>query len=706
MPFDFRRMLRHPAYLVSLSSALAACGGGSGVTDESTNSASAASVTASVNVGASSIPVVNDGTSDSAAGAAGADAATKAIVAPVLDASGASPDVTVAMAAVTDPTSGSVVSAPAETADANGYSVPLSSVSTPPRSGVGLNVSGLTYFSTAIPTIDVMKRASAWLTQCASTKTCANFAAGAGSWDTLEEAALDLDADGYPKSLPADDDLSLKFRKVTTMLSSSGSLPAGRYIVAYDGAGTITYGGAAVKSATASKPGRDVVDLGSGSTASFWLTIAATQPGNHLRNIRVYLPGGACASNLQTFAADAASCGGSKGAFVPFESFPKDNLWNPQFLADVKGFRTLRFMDWGATNSNLLSSWSSRPQVTNRIWSSTKGVPVEAMLSLANVAGADPWISLPAHVDDDYVLQFSRLATQTLSTSLKVNLEYGNEPWNYAFKATQWMLAQAQAAWPDEVAKGTNIWSLESNWYAQRLVNVCRIAKGSSSAAASRFRCISNTQAAQPSQTEQVLACTVAARTLGQPCAKWIDAAAIAPYFGYYLGGATARPVVSTWYAQADGGLNALFQELTGHDLLGKILATPLATLSVQAPGGALAQSLTWMKGTKAVTAKYGVPMWAYEGGQHLVAPAGDTDAKLSTLMIAANRDARMQGAYEQMIANWKSAGGQTFTYYSHAGLPSKSGSWGMKESMADNGNAKWKAAVEQRNASCWWSGC
>jgi hypothetical protein len=683
--------------VVALSATLAACGGGA--TDTSTTAIS----NSSQSVSETPVGTTVTGSDVAVQGTAASDiASTKDIVVPAAD-TDSSQAVTVAMAA----TSTSADAASSAPSPSTGTSQPVLALPDPViRSGVGLNLSSMSYYSSEVATFDVMKRASAWLTQCNGTTGCSNFAAGAGTWDTKEEAALDLDANGYPRTLPAATDTAVKYRKVTTMLSANGTLPAGRYTIVYDGAGTLTYGGSVTKQASLSKAGRDVVDLASGAAASMYLTIAATTPGNYIHNIRVYLPGGACASNLQAYAADATACGGSKGDFVPFESFPKTSIWSPQFLADVKGFRTLRFMDWGATNVNMLESWSQRPLMTDRTWASVKGVPVDAMLDLANTTASDPWMNLPAHVDDDYVTQFARLAIQKLSTTLKVNLEYANEPWNYAFPVSKWILAQAQAAWPEEVAKGANIYTLQNNWYARRLVQACGLAKNAAAGASSRFRCVSNTQAAQPAMTEQVLACAVAAKSLGQACAKSIDVVSIAPYFGYYVASATLRPTVTSWFSASDGGLDKLFQELTGHDAAGKSIVVPLAATTSQAPAGAIAQSTGWMVGTKAVAAKYGLPMWAYEGGQHLVPPGGDTDATLSNLLIAANRDPRMQGAYEQMMASWQSSGGQVFAYFNHAAVPSKNGSWGLKENMADNGNPKWKAALEKRDSACWWSGC
>ena len=86
--------------------------------------------------------------------------------------------------------------------------------------------------------------------------------------------------------------------------------------------------------------------------------------------------------------------------------------------------------------------------------------------------------------------------------------------------------------------------------------------------------------------------------------------------------------------------------------------------------------------------------------------PPGDTDANFLALIIAANRDPRMGTAYAQNFADWKASGGQVFAYYNHVSQATKYGMWGLKESLTDNGNAKWQAVVKARDAGCWWNGC
>ncbi|MCK9685869.1 hypothetical protein [Scleromatobacter humisilvae] len=577
------------------------------------------------------------------------------------------------------------------------------------KSSLGLNLGTLDYYSPSMPTIDLMKKGSAWLTQCnpyVAGSTCKNLTGGASAFDTLEEASIDLDADGWPRSLPASDDATHKFRSVATIILSGGWQQAGEYIVRYDGAGTLSYNGVATKNASKSTAGRDVIQVVNTSAAGLTLSITATTPGNYLRNVRVYPPGGACANDLTTYAASAAACTGATGAYVPFENFPSTSIWHPMLLAELKGFRTARFMDWMRTNTSTVSDWSQRTVATWRSWNTPAGVPIEKIVALANAAGIDPWVNVPTHATDDYVAQFAKVLHQQLSPTQSVNVEYSNEPWNYSFTGTNWMYAQGQAAWPAEVAAKTSPFTLQANWYANRLVQVCNIIKNEFGADKSRVRCIANTQAASVGSATAVLNCTVAAKTLGRACGKSIDVLSIAPYFGGYISATKLRPTVASWYTTTDGGLAALFSEIMGSEAPTAAVA-PLAVAGSNVATGSLAQIKSWMVANKAVADQFHIPLWAYEGGQGLAPPAGDTDATLVTLFTNANRDPRMAAAYARMLSDWQAAGGQTFALYADIGTPSKYGMWGLKETVFDTNSVKWTAVTKFRDAvTCWWSGC
>ena len=271
------------------------------------------------------------------------------------------------------------------------------------------------------------------------------------------------------------------------------------------------------------------------------------------------------------------------------------------------------------------------------------------MIDVANEAGADPWVNIPPHATDDYVHQFAKLAHQRLSPNLKLNLEYANEAWNYGFRGDELDACTGQATWPTQLAAGANQYYLELNWYAQRLAQVCTIARQEFGADASRVTCIANTQAALVEGTKQMLACTYAAAALGMPCAKFIDVVAIAPYFGYYIGNPTLSPdrlqLVCRRGRRPDEAVRG--DHRRGPERRADARAAGCADASHR---GRWWQSKGWMTATKAVADSFGLPMWAYEGGQHLVPPTGDTDATFLNLIIAANRDPRMGAAYD---ARW-----------------------------------------------------
>ena len=118
---------------------------------------------------------------------------------------------------------------------------------------------------------------------------------------------------------------------------------------------------------------------------------------------------------------------------------------------------------------------------------------------------------------------------------------------------------------------------------------------------------------------------------------------AIAPYFG--------GSVPSAWTSQSDGGLNSLFASLTSQN-----------DPSVPA-GGWLGQALGWIAAYPPAIAKYNLPLIAYEGGQTFVSfPNGVANGKatpMTNLFIAANRDPRMNTAYQALLQGWKASGGQ-----------------------------------------------
>ncbi|HEX6707061.1 MAG TPA: hypothetical protein VF169_20050 [Albitalea sp.] len=579
--------------------------------------------------------------------------------------------------------------------------VPLS------NSGIGINLDAQKYWQSDWPFINELKRAGGWGTSCEpSMPQCRDFAKGGSPNDTKEQDKLELDADGWVKRLPAADDPSVKYRGLFVLLwqGNGGAQAPGRYVVLYDGEGTIGYAGAGRKIAAESRPGRDVLEVVNRPAMGLQIRITRIDENNHLRNLRIIGPGGVCAGAPLVFVGEASRCSPAS-SFRSLEQLSATQTFHPAFLADLHGMRAMRFMKWNGTETSTLSRWDQRPKPGDAMWSSGNGVPYEAMLELASAAGADPWISVPSRVDDDFLLQFARLAKRSLRPGSALWFEYGNEPWNAAppwSQAGEFYEQKARAAWPGATQPA---WQQRLNWYALRSVQACRIVKREFGNQASRVRCVANGQAANPAMSETVLACELARPLVGDRCSRDFDALAIAPYFGHQIGDPQYKATVDRWPDEPDGGLASLFREITGRDAQGQPADAPMfAESKGRTPRqGSLEQVRGWIRASKQVADKHGLPLVAYEGGQHMIVYRG---GKTEAMFRAANRDPRMGQAIEQLLADWKEAGGQLFVAFSYTQQPSRGMFWGMKEQQTDDEAPKWKAIKAWRDRPCWWKAC
>ena len=177
----------------------------------------------------------------------------------------------------------------------------------------------------------------------------------------------------------------------------------------------------------------------------------------------------------------------------------------------------------------------------------------------------------------------------------------------------------------------------------------------------------------------------------GTPCSgHGIGAVAIAPYFG--------GTVPTSWTSQSDGGLANLFASLTSQN-------DPSIPV-----GGWLNQVSGWEKSYISALASYHLPLVAYESGQTFV--SAGSSAALTSLYIAANRDARMGTAYASYFQQWKANGGQLLNDFADVTGYSQFGEWGALESIMQtttpltSAPPKWQAIQNFISIGCWWSGC
>ncbi|MGK7941863.1 MAG: cadherin-like domain-containing protein [Crocosphaera sp.] len=509
-------------------------------------------------------------------------------------------------------------------------------INVPSSVALGTNLLYISDWSTQVPFVDRFKSSRRWITQM-------DWKPEGWIPDTQEYDLLDLDENGWVKSLPAPEEAP-QYTKVSTIFTH---LDQGRYIVLYEGEGEIEYKNGGTIAQSASVEGRDVIDVG--SSESLLMTITKTDPngtGDYIRNIRL----------------------------IPeaHESTYQTETFNPTFLEKTQPFHALRFMDWMRTNHSTQGEWSERPTLDDYTWSEL-GPPVEVMVELANTLDRDAWFNMPHLATDEYVTNFATYVRDHLEPELKVYVEYSNEVWNWHFEQAHWVSQQPEN---DPNFNGNSM-----NWFGKRTTEITQIWDQVFEETGQKEQVI-GVMAAQAFNTwtaEQALNYDSWSTENKTHADYGIDAIAIAPYFGGYLGTPEHQAEVETWT------VDQVFDELTQ----GGVLTNGPA-------GGALQNAYDHIANYADLAKQEGLQLIAYEGGQHLVGHGGvENNQGISDLFIAANRDPRMGELYKEYFANWYQQGGGLFMNWVDVDTPSKWGSWGALESIAQDGSPKYDALMD-----------
>jgi hypothetical protein len=545
-------------------------------------------------------------------------------------------------------------------------------------SPLGINLSAVTYYAAEQPFLNIFRTSGVARTSLQGWVTGSN---AAGVYDTHEEAYLRLDADGYPTSLaasPADPHKPQLFDQLGVLLlaglsgSNAGTGPRyrpGEYVVLYDGQGKIVYTDGATL--VRSRPGRDLIQVAN-PTGGIGINIVATDPdhtGNYIRNIRV--------------------------VYARYEKLLQSGaIFRPDFLASLRNFRVLRFMDWLGTNNSTLRNWADRPHVTDAAYGTPLGVPLEVCLALANTVDADPWVNVPIQATDEYVTQMAVQVHRMLRPDLDVYVELSNEVWNTMFQQSRYAAAQGKDLWP---GKADSDYTDSIDWYGMRTAQMCDIWKSVWGNDSSRVHCVLGAQDANNWTATEALDCPLWTGAGNAPCYKHgIAAVAVAPYFGFQAPG--------TWSSESlPRQLDDLFAELNHGGLI-----------AGDYPGGWLKELADREAAYSKALAPYGLPLITYEGGQSFVtAPDYANGSWAQTLYIAANRDPRMGAAYLTALSDWKAGGGELYMQFADVAAPGQYGEWGALESYLDtisplsSAPPKWQALQSFiAHDPCWWPNC
>ncbi len=459
-------------------------------------------------------------------------------------------------------------------------------------SPVGVNLAELREYTPERPFNDVFKQSRGWISTDGS------------KWDDGRPVAVD--EHGWVKGLAEGQ------RARSLVFWGDGvQFPAGAYQVRWDGTGKVDLwpqGG--VVTSTGTGEALLKADPKKGGIA---FTITETRPTDPIRNVRVYVPG-----------AD------------------ETKRWNPAFLERIKGYGTLRFMDWLETNNTTLVTSAERPKVADARYTN-HGVPVEVAFDLCNVAGTDCWLNIGHTWDDALIEEVATVAKATLAPNRRLYVEYSNEVWNGIFQQSAFVKKRAVMA---ELSKDP--FEAQMRWHGRRTAQVAAIFDRVFGERNPQVVRVLGAWASNAWSTEQML------DQIKKEGAV-VDAVAIAPYFGNSFGEPEQRGAVQ-----------------------GMALADLMTAID-----GAIDEAMGWTTEQKKVADKYKVALIAYEGGQHLVGVSDvSEDPIVNRLFDAANESPKMKDAYLRYLNAWKKSGGGLFMHFNSAMRPSKYGRWGALTSM------------------------
>ena len=494
----------------------------------------------------------------------------------------------------------------------------------PPR--LGTNLDAVVDWGTAMPFTDLFKTSRAWISGNAAT------------WQWDDGRPFDLDEHGWVRSLLPDQIA----RTIMLVDDTTMRVGSGRWVVRYEGVGTIQYTGSASRIDAESVPGRDVVQVNASSSGGLFLYVTATDPANHLRQIRV-IP---------------ESVDLAEQAGTPAPTF------TPEFLARLEPYGVLRFMDWARTNNSTLASWDERPLPSDARWSLEVGVPLEVMIELANETGAEPWFCVPHLADETFVTEMAMLVDASLASGRRVWIEHSNEVWNGIF-------TQASHAQQQGLAQGlsTDAWQAGWFWHSRRSVEIfdrfTEAFAASAKAGESRPLCrVMGGFAVSPWGNEQALGFEDAHLST--------DVLAIAPYFGHEWG--SNERLDETRQMTPEELVEALRQH-------------------------SLPEALDFVAQNRTLCDGFGVGLVAYEGGHHIAAPQAPSGDPVHAIFHEAARSAAMGDLYAEYLAGWEAAtGGQTFVNYTHCGRFSRYGCWSVLEWITQPTTPREQALIDYAN--------
>jgi hypothetical protein len=329
-------------------------------------------------------------------------------------------------------------------------------------------------------------------------------------------------------------------------------------------------------------------------------------------------------------------------------------------------------------------SWAHRSLPSNAFWSLGKGVPLEVIVALCNQLHANCHLNVPLMYSDSNIQAMGQLVISgtgmqagytALSSPLTASFELSNEVWNGTFNQYSVAASLGGLMWPTSASGGGN-YEWNRNYFGMRTAQMASDLQ--TAVGTTLFTRVIPVLGAQAAST---YAATDALKTpywSAGPASNYpIKAIAIAPYWG----GNPSSSDCTTMTGQSDGGLADFFATLTSQT------GSNGHVYSSVPSGGWLPQAEGWIAGYAGIMPSYpSMKLIAYEGGQNFFATSSGTCGGWPTLVVDAERDARMGTAYTRYLTYWQTTAGATNAnvnnVFNDVFPISGYGAWGMLESI------------------------
>ena len=482
----------------------------------------------------------------------------------------------------------------------------------------GTNLSGVVDFGTELPFVDLMHNARVWYTK--------DNGNPADPFDSGHTNELSYRSDGYPTHVPQQIASSEYDQRVVTIWAITSGWPVGSYTVLWEGTGALSFWGG-YENLEQTSDNRIVFDFLNPLNNALEMTIVSSDINDPIHNIRVLMP----------------------GTEMTYESEPFYSLW----LEKLSIFPSVRFMDWGTTNSwgqadnfswddSSLFAWEDRAQMDHYTWATNKGIPYEMMIKLMNDYDLDGWVCTPHRASDDYIENMAELFEENLERERHLTVEYSNEIWNWIFGQTQWLnkygCEMQNISWPEGIVPYVqNCLDIWSNVFENEMDRITRVAGVQISWQDVSNRMINNLREGS------------------------FDAITPTFYFGLTEDG--------------DANLDELGANATVEDV---------AFYTRQG----MEETKVWLETQKSELADpLGVPLIFYEGGQHITASPFGEEPTYSQALLDIQRDTVMYNMYTEWFDFLRTLQEgddplELMNFSFVAERSSRFGSWGILETM------------------------